>query len=606
MSRSKRQVKKASKAGGNKADNNALRELTSRMNPTSSHNVNPGIEPTTNPLTGQQINPQSSRSDRPNTVFNPQSQGNQFVTNSDIKGTSPQGPTVYDPNNSGGGGNQLGYNAALPNTQLNQAGANVGLGAAGEGEQYNLLVEEGVSGLTRFGGFVYEEWLAELQGRRGALTYREMRDNDAIIGAAMYAIEMLIRQVNWRVEAAGETPQDVEAMEFLETCMDDMSLTWHDMISEILTFMYFGWCYMELCYKIREGPDQPSGVNRSKYEDKRIGWRKWAIRAQETLWRWRFDADGSIRGMEQIAPPDYKLRYIPIEKAILFRTKSNKNNPEGRSILRNAYRSWYIKKGIEEIEAIGIERDLAGYPMLRIPPEIFEQGSAEAISAYNSWRKLITRIKRDEQEGIMLPSAYDDAGNKLYELEMIKTGGARRQFDTNQIIQRYENRIAMTIMADFLTLGHEKSGSYSLGENKTSLFQLALGTILQNISDTINTFAVPRLFKLNNFQGLTDFPKIVHDEIEKVNLDQLSNYVQRLTTVGSMQSAGDEELENYLRQAASLPKRPDYFDTPSLPIDNSNTENKLLGIQKQAQGEVSEYIEEIRKLRKEMIKKGGV
>lgn len=575
MSRSKRQVKKA---GRNKADANAMRELNSRMNPTSSHNVNPGIEPTTNPLTGQQINPQSSRSDKPNTVFNPQS-------NTDIKGAVPQGPTVYDSNNPDGGGSQL--------------------GASGEGE-YNLLVEEGVSGLTRFGGFVYEEWLTELQGRRGALTYREMRDNDAIIGAAMYAIEMLIRQVNWRVEAAGEAPQDIAAMEFLETCMDDMSITWHDTISEILTFMHFGWCYMELCYKTREGSDQPSGANRSKYDDNRIGWRKWGIRAQETLWRWHFDADGSIRGMEQIAPPDYKLRYIPIEKAVLFRTKSNKNNPEGRSILRNAYRSWYIKKGIEEIEAIGIERDLAGYPMLRIPPEIFEQGSSDAVVAYNSWRKLITRIKRDEQEGIMLPSAFDDAGNKLYELEMIKTGGARRQFDTNTIIQRYENRIAMTIMADFLTLGHEKSGSYSLGENKTSLFQLALGTILQNISETINAYPIPRLFKLNNFQGITDYPKIVHDDIEKVNLDQLSNYVQRLTTAGSMQSSGDQELENYLRQAASLPKRPDYFNTPSMPVDSSGTEDKLLGIQKQAQEEVTGYIEEIRKLRKEMIKKGGV
>ena len=38
------------------------------------------------------------------------------------------------------------------------------------------------------------------------------------------------------------------------------------------------------------------------------------------------------------------------------------DNPEGRSILRNAYFSWYFEKKIAEIEGIGIARDLAGLP----------------------------------------------------------------------------------------------------------------------------------------------------------------------------------------------------------------------------------------------------
>lgn len=698
--------------GRNIADGKAMRELNSRMNPISNMNVNPGVEPTLNPLTGQVFS-QTSRNDvgqgvisnqqtqsnvenrsvggnsvnsgniQPNenydkssmnSVWNPQGNGNQnFNTSASgnqnasgkqqeqiTQNTQPQGPTVYNINNSGGSGNQLGYNAALPNTQVNQQGVNYGLGISGD-NQYNIFYEEGVSGLTRFGGFVYEEWLTELQGKRGALTYREMRDNDAIIGAIMYAIEMLIRQVNWSVEPAGETPADIEAAEFLESCMDDMSITWHDTISEIVTFVWFGWNLMELCYKVRGGKDQPDGMFRSKYQDGRIGWRKWAIRAQETLWRWRFDADGSILGMEQIAPPDYKLRFIPIQKALLFRTKSNKNNPEGRSLLRNVYRTWYFKKNIEEIESIGIERDLAGYPLLRLPEEIFEQGSPDAIASYQSWRKLITRIKRDEQEGLMLPSTCDDKGNRLFDIEMLTAGGARRQFDTNQIIQRLEGRMAMTLMADFLTLGHEATGSYALGESKTTLFQLALGTILQNIKDVINTYGVERLFQLNNFPGITDYPKIIHDEIEKANLDQLSNYILRMSQAGAIQTMGDTELENNLREAANLPERPDWLDTPTIPLTggqpipgagqqfntgqqpsqaggkqpsaannkpstgqttNGKQQNgekgtkdsggkqptekpkvdssKPTGVQKQNE-EINEYIEEIRKLRKEMI-----
>lgn len=53
--------------------------------------------------------------------------------------------------------------------------------------------EIGRIGQKRYGGFFYEEFLKELQGRKGVETYREMADNDDVIGAILFAIEMLIR-----------------------------------------------------------------------------------------------------------------------------------------------------------------------------------------------------------------------------------------------------------------------------------------------------------------------------------------------------------------------------------------------------------------------------
>jgi len=454
---------------------------------------------------------------------------------------------------------------------------------SGEDDESNIYYEHGISGLTRFGGFVYEEWLKELQGRRGALTYREMRDNDAVIGAFLYAIEMLIRQVKWRVEPAGDTPADVEAGEFLESCKDDMSVSWNDTISEILTMLPYGWAMMETVYKKRLGPND-TGIGKSKFDDGRIGWKKWGIRSQETLWRWQFEADGSILGMEQIAPPDYRTRFIPIEKALLFRTKSNKNNPEGRSILRNVYRSWYFKKNIEEIEAIGIERDLAGLPIMWLPPEVMAGGGAgastESAMAYAAYKKIVTNIKRDEQEGVMLPLVYDDKGNKLYDLQLLSSGATRRQFDTNQIIQRYEQRIAMTVMADFLMLGHEKTGSYALSVNKTSLFQSALETTLDSICEVINTYAIPRLFNLNSFDNLTDYPKLVHDNIEKANLAELGTFIKNISDAGGI-TLGDIETENFLREAANLPKKSEDMMTPAVTIGEAfgdgDVDNELMG-----------------------------
>ena len=75
-----------------------------------------------------------------------------------------------------------------------------------------------------------------------------------------------------------------------------------------------------------------------------IGWAKWAPRAQESLNEWIYDEEtDTLIGMSQIPAPDYQERRIPLSKALHFVTTSSKGNPEGRSPLRNARRSCYMK-----------------------------------------------------------------------------------------------------------------------------------------------------------------------------------------------------------------------------------------------------------------------
>ena len=71
--------------------------------------------------------------------------------------------------------------------------------------------------------------------------------------------------------------------------------------------------------------------------------------------------------MIQNPPPDYLLRFIPDEKSLHFRTTIFKDDPEGRSILRPCYIDYYMVRNFRAIEGIGVERDLAGMPMLTAP-----------------------------------------------------------------------------------------------------------------------------------------------------------------------------------------------------------------------------------------------
>lgn len=407
--------------------------------------------------------------------------------------------------------------------------------------------EIGRVGQRRYGGIFYEEFLSELRGRKGAEVFTEMSNNDETIGAILFAIEMLVRQASWNVEPGGSTAKDREAAEFVKSCMDDMQQTWIDTISEILSFLTYGWSFHEIVYKRRMGRTKDNRTS-SKYDDGLIGWMKLPIRSQETLYQWEYDDQDNLIGMTQMPPPDFGLITIPMNKAMLFRTRSRKDNPEGRSILRTAYRSWYFKRRIQEIEGIGIERDLAGLPVITTPEgmDIWDKDDEDMNAIRAGLEAMVKNIRRDSTEGLVLPFGYT--------FELTSTGGSR-QFDTNSIIARYDTKISQTVLADFIQLGHESVGSFALSSDKTNLFSMAICAFLDIICQTFNSQGIPALIDINgdHFVGVTDYPRLTHGDIEDVDLATMATFIKDMTSIGVI--IPDESLEDYVRQLGKLPKR---------------------------------------------------
>ena len=418
------------------------------------------------------------------------------------------------------------------------------------------LNELGSTGLRRSGGTVYEEFLSSLRGIRGARVYREMADNDPTIGSMLFAIEKVITRLEWRVDpysddsADGDiSEQDKEVAAFIESCLHDMSDSWDQTLSQMLSMLIFGFSYHEIVYKVRGG-DNRDPKRKSKFDDGKIGWRKLPIRAQETLFRWDIDDDGGIQAMIQVDPSQGGIHTIPIEKALLFRTTTQKNNPEGRSILRNAYRPWFFKRRIEEIEAIGIERDLAGLPVAFIPPEYLSStATPDQLAVLSAITTIVQNVKRNEQEGIIFPTMYDEQGHKMFDLQLLSSGGSR-QFDTDKIIQRYDQRMAMSILSDFILLGHDRVGSYALGSSKMDLWSMAVDSIAKNIAEVFNQYAIPRLLKLNGMD-ISRPPYLTYGEVSHVDLTEISDFVTKLAQAGVLMP--DPKLEDYLRDLAGLP-----------------------------------------------------
>ncbi len=425
-----------------------------------------------------------------------------------------------------------------------------------------MAAEIGSTGLKRYAddyATIEEEWLPQLQGDFARRVYLEMSQNDPIVGAFLFVIDMLMRKIEWHVEPFSDdeelmTDEDEDNALFVEECMQDMDMAWSDVISEAMSFLPFGWSLLEIVYKRRDGL-KDDDIKSSRFDDGRVGWARLPIRAQDTLNGWQFDPKTrALAGMRQLAPPDWEDALIPAHKFLLFRTTSRRNSPEGVSILRTAYRAWWFKKRLEEIEGIGIDRDLAGLPVAYVPPELLGDPAnlsdgQKALRA--ALQALVTRVRRDRQEGVLFPLSYSPDGKEEYRFELLSTGGAR-QFNTNEVIGRYEARIAMTVLADFLLLGTQNVGSWALSTDKVNLFNEALKTWAKMIADVFNRQAIPRLFKLNGLDQ-TRLPTLKAGEIVTPNLTEIGDFITKLSGAG-MPMFPNEEFEDYLFSLANFPE----------------------------------------------------
>lgn len=390
-------------------------------------------------------------------------------------------------------------------------------------------------------GIRQDEFLPDLRGSRGIRRYREMATNDPICGAILSAMDLMIRSAPWRIEGGED-----EKHKLLEYCLHNMQdQTFEMFLSDVLSFLPYGFSLFEI---VARPPSQHP-----------LGWvtlKRLAPRAQWTIERFVQAPDGDILAVEQMTPAG--IVEIPYAKLLHFRTTSHQNDPTGMSVLRTAYTSWYYANRIKEIEAVAIERELNGIPLVRIPAEYLSPDANDAQKAFVAKISAIARdVKRNEMGYIIIPSdLYEDeqgrlSNMRLVEFELIASQG-KRDIDTHQVIVRYQMDMARSALADFVLLGVNDRGSFALSKSKADLFLKALEGYVNAIAAVLNRSLVPKIMAWN---GMTDgeMPRIVPGRVSPVDLDELGAYIQRIGAVGI--DLADEGADHFLRQAAGLPER---------------------------------------------------
>jgi len=437
----------------------------------------------------------------------------------------------------------------------------------------------GVAGDNTHNGQIRaDEFLPELRGKKAIRKYREMRDNDSTIGAVMYATEQVLRDVELKVCAANDSAEAQREKEFVESVLDDMDHTLDDHIAEALSSLSYGFAWFEVVYKRRAGPQFRDYKKYSKYSDGRIGIRKLASRAPWTVSK--FDVDqksGDVLGLYQEGSQFGKSHYIPATKSLYYKTTAINGDPSGRSILRNAYTSYEYLNNLQSIEAIAVERELAGIPVARIPSEYLSSDATASQSAIRADLQTILRdVKFNEQGYIILPSdTYPDKDGsptnvRLMDIELMASSGTRN-IQIDPIINRYQHDIARSVLSEFLLLGaHSSGGSYALSKSKTDLFLRALESYISAITDVLNKQLVERLWQLNGLSYDT-MPYIKAGDVAPHDLREIAAFLRNLNGADINVSDHPEVIQDLMdiaeltyepNQAARSDVQPDEDESP--------------------------------------------
>lgn len=433
-------------------------------------------------------------------------------------------------------------------------GSSTGPGAV----KFSPFLQLGTPGLKQYSGFIVEEFLTVLRGKRAAEAYKEIMSNSSIASGILDLFDLTMRGVEKFVEPYSEKggkphSDDEYRAERIEGALDDTNSDWSEIMSEISSMLGYGFAPMEPTYKKCQGYHEDPML-RSKYNDGVIAWSEIALRGQDTLFRWDYDADNRLRGMIQTPPPDYRERYIPIEKLLLFRPKIEKQNPEGKSLLRAAYYEWIHIKRLTEYESIKGERDATGIPVIWIPAENMLSGATQdQANVYNLYKRIAKNLKNDDQAGLVMPMLYNQQGNPMFKVEVLQ-GQGRSIFDYSTAIIRHEVRMAMCLLNDALMIGHDKVGSYGMADSKVaSTPEAAVNAWLDAVYGVINRVEIPRVYALNGWP-LDRLCKVKHGAVRAADLDRLAKTILSLTQAG-MALFPDDGMEDYIRDEAGWPKK---------------------------------------------------
>lgn len=463
----------------------------------------------------------------------------------------------------------------------------------------------GRSGTVNTRGFISNEEINQrLVFPNNLREYDIMRKTDATVRWSLGLLKYPVMAADAFLEPPkNPTPEELEATAFAEQAIfEELAGGFPDALRRALTLIEMGHSVLEPVAELREvsftyeieglevpnappappppqvpNPDKPDApipppvpppppkpvptketktVNREAFVVAKLG-----ERLQRTLWEWhpRTD-DPSVldhivqRPLDGKTPEPIKLYG---NRIMVFTHEQEGDDWRGVSVLRSAWKPYFEKLELENMEAIGLERT-AGLPVVYPPKNASEAQVASVEDA-------VKKMRQGENVYIIMPgpkaqtsgSANAEPEGWLIEDLAIK-GQGEGESGMDKAILRKEATLARNVFAEFMRLGHANVGARSTGETQSDPYYLALTALANYVAEVFSNALIRPLVEWN--YDVQRFPKLRFGKIQAQALATVAEAVSELLNAGGIEAT--PELEGWLRKTLDAPEKPLEYNQP--------------------------------------------
>ncbi len=406
-------------------------------------------------------------------------------------------------------------------------------------DQHPPLISLGAPGTSFFAGIIGDsgEYNEDFHWRDAVLIYDQMLRGDAVPAMIREAVEQPILAADWTIKPGSDDPADAEIASFVETCLfhelcyetstgRKLEQSFAEVLAHILLHVWYGFTGLETCYRM---------------DGEWVKWARFTPLLPRTFYKWWVGPDTELEGIQQYTFLDYHYAYvdIPADKLLLFSHRREGNNYEGVSVLRACYKHWWFVQQFEKIQAVGIEREAASFPVVFYPEGVTEDEKRIA-------QKFSANMRVNEQMGGALPNTWD---------VRYPEHQAPFQAAVENAIDYHTQQIARRVLANFLNLGTTKHGSYSADKSQGIRFLDSLQSIPKYICSVFNT-AIRRLVDYN-FERPDVYPELTCSRLAIQDIEAIASALFELTQGSQPLIHPNPTLETFLLERFGVPLPPE-------------------------------------------------
>tara|TARA_R110002111_G_scaffold18810_1_gene45939 strand:+ start:27 stop:1526 length:1500 start_codon:yes stop_codon:yes gene_type:complete len=406
--------------------------------------------------------------------------------------------------------------------------------------------------------FIRTQKKKDLQYPRFFCVAKEMYTNNAPIHNAIDMTNVLqLSALDKGMVKSKGSAKSKEAADLVNYAIRNMSQgTWREAMNSACTDIIHGFSLLNMVFERR---------TYGKYKDK-IVIKKLSPRTQSSVYGWVWDKNNrELKGVIQKPMivsqrnatlgdyaagnislsnitngfyKDSKYVYLKKESLLHFRFNPVDSNPQGQSPLIPCYDSFAEMTLVQQLELIGVQKDMSGVAVVKLPPELITKGSnPENVEDHRNYNILLQGIQDasvGKKSTIILSSEVEPQSKAPhYDVQFKGIDGGGKQYSTSDIIDQRTKHIYNIYGAQFIILGQDGHGSNAQSSNQMTIHDYYIQRATDWKVDVIDNQLIPKLLAMNGIElDYEDMPYFETADPSKPDVESLGKLGSRLASAG--------------------------------------------------------------------------